>query len=64
MDTRDSTSDPITENNFTAVKYNLSITVKALTSNTMYFYRINSTNTNGSVLSNVAIFTTEGMILR
>ena len=64
MDTRDSTSDLITENNFTAVKYNLSITLKALTSNTMYFYRVNSTNTNGSVLSNVAIFTTEGMILR
>ena len=63
MDTHDSTSDPITENNFTAVKYNFSITLKALIPNTMYFYYINSTNTNGSVLSNVAIFTTEGMVL-
>ena len=60
MDSRDSTSDSITgPSNFTAMNNSLSITLTALIPNTVYFYCINSTNSDGSVLSQVANFTTE-----
>ena len=63
VDTLDSTSDLKLGSNFTAINIKFSITLKDLMPNTMYFYRVNSTNTNGSVLSNIAIFITEGMVL-
>ena len=60
MDILDSTSDPIPElSSFTAINNNISITLTDLIPNTMYFYYINSTNSVGSNLSQVANFTTE-----
>ena len=60
MDIPDSTSDPIPElSSFTAINNNISITLTDLIPNTMYFYYINSTNSVGSNLSDVANFTTE-----
>ena len=57
MDTLDSISDPITGlSNFTAMHYKFSTTLTALTPNTIYFYRINLTNSDGSVLSQTANF--------
>ena len=62
VDTLDSMSDLKIGSNFTAINDKFAITLKDLMPNTMYFYLVNSTNTNGSVLSTVAIFTTEGMV--
>ena len=60
MDMLDSTSDPIQElSSFTAINNNISNTLTDLIPNTMYFYYINSTNSVGSNLSQVANFTTE-----
>ena len=61
MNTLDTISDPMMESNFTAINYKISITLHGLTPNTMYFYRVNSINTNGSYLSQVANFTTEAL---
>ena len=58
MDTLDGISDPMMESNLTAINYKISITLHGLTPNTMYFYRIQSTNSNGSVLSQTADFIT------
>ena len=59
MDMLSNMSDPITGlSNFATMNYKFSITLTALTPNTMYFYRINSTNSNGSVLSQPANFIT------
>ena len=60
MDMLSNMSDPITGlSNFTTMSYTFSITLTALTPNTMYFYRINSTNSKGSCFSQIANFTTE-----
>ena len=59
MLTLDSMSDPIELSNFTAMNNNISITLDDLIPNTVYFYCINLTNSNGSVKSQVANFTTE-----
>ena len=60
MDMLSNMSDPITgSSNFATMNYTFSITLTALIPNTMYFYHINSTNSNGSVKSQVANFTTE-----
>ena len=58
MDTLDSTSDLKIGSNFTAINDKFSIIIKDLMPNTMYFYHANSTNSNGSVLSQVQNFTT------
>ena len=60
MDTLGNRSDAITGLiNFTATNYEFSITLTALTPNTVYFYRINSTNSLGSDVSQIANFTTQ-----
>ena len=57
----DSTSAPAESSNFTAKNFKVSITVRALTPNTMYFYIINASNTETSVISPIEIFITQGM---
>ena len=60
MDMLDSTSDPIPElSSFTSIYYKFSITLTALTPNTLYFYNINSTNSLGSEVSQISSFTTK-----
>ena len=65
MDRLDSMSDVNTSTNFTAQNYKFSIQLNGLTPNTMYFYVVHSTNSNGTVFSQIANFTTEsrGMLL-
>ena len=59
MDSLGNRSDPIMGlSSFTAINNNISITLTDLIPNTMYFYYINSTNSVGSILSQVANFTT------